>query len=71
MALWQCHNDSVANAPTSRGNAVIPQNEDLSLEWLERLQRGVALAFEEHRRHGRCVVVMRDDNVVWLTPEEY
>jgi len=45
-----------------------------SIELGQRIDAGVkaavAEAIEEHRRMGRSIVIWRDGQIVWLTPDQ-
>lgn len=34
------------------------------------IKEGVAKAIAEHKRAGRSIPILRDNQVVWLTPDE-
>ena len=44
--------------------------EDLNRKFDAGVKAGVRRALEEHVRAGQPIVVMRDEKIVWLPPEE-
>ncbi len=47
-----------------------PEQEELYRRIDAGIKEGVAKAIAEHKRAGRSIPILRDNQVVWLTPDE-
>jgi hypothetical protein len=62
---------NVSEAEVTEPRAVAPERLARHREWERLMQVEVARALDDHRRNGRSIAVIRDENIVWLSPSQY